>query len=307
MISALKKKLLGVSFPQEYLCLAKDLYVHPFRVEIEAKKLDVSENHMMLGYSPLIIGIPMPPGNNYEKVTLNFLFEGKVIASINMNQIHQVKAGNSILHVYEGVRVKHEFVPKFSRLLLGARGYLRSLKKGNVRLKGNIYDQVRVAYSVPREISIVTTGSNGYYNIFPTDLHGRINKEYYADSLRISGKAGKQVEDSGHLVLSRIDASYYKQSYTLGKNHMADLKPIGEDEDMQLSEKLSLPVAAGAISYLELERIAGVGFDKGVHRVHIFRIINEKFLRNGNPLAHIHNYAAAWRENHGIKTDYLFR
>lgn len=307
MPSFLKKRLLGVDFPQEYLCFGKNQYTNRFRVEIESSKLDVGNSHIMLGYSPLLIGIPMTPGNDDERITLNFLNEVNVIASITLNKIQTVNSGNSILQIYEGARAKHEFIPRLSRILLGLRQYLRSLRKGNIRLKGNIYDQVRVAYSVPREISIVTTGSDGYFNMFPTDLHGRINYEHYADSLRIGGKAGKQVEDSGRMVLSRIDASYYKQSYSLGKNHMAELKPIGADSNITLSEKLSLPVAGGAISYIELERISGVGFDKGVHRIHIFRIINEKLIKDGSPLAHIHNYAAAWRENNGIKTEYLYR
>lgn len=307
MYLSLKKRLLGAGYPQEYLCLAKNDYDRPFKVVIEGTKLDISESHMMLGYSPLLIGIPILGNINNSPVKLNFLFNDEVIASIGMKHIKNVNAGNHILPVYEGVKAEHKFIPAIGRMLLGARQYLRSLKKGNVRLKGNIYDQVRTAYSVPREISIVTTGNRGTYNIFPTDLHGRINKDHYADSLRINGNAGKQVERSGQMVLSRIDASQFEQAYSLGKNHMAELKSIPGDNKFLLSEKFKLPVADGAISYLELERIAGEGFDAGVHRVHIFRIVNEKILGKGNPLAHIHNYAAAWRQRQGIKTEYLFR
>lgn len=307
MFSIIKKKVLGVDFPQEYLCVAADKYAHPFRIEIESMKLDVSEAHMMLGYSPLLIGIPILTENGDEYITLNFLFNEKVIAFIRMKKISAIKAGNTILHVYEGIKAKHEFIPEFSKLLLGLRHYLRSLRKGNVRLKGNIYDQVRAAYSVPREISIVTTGPPGYYNIFPTDLHGRINEEYYADSLRTGGNAGKQVEDSGRMVLSRIDVTHYMQAYSLGKNHMAELKPIPSGGNMILSEKFGLPVSVGALSYLELERISAEGLVKGIHKVHIFRIINEKILKKGSQLAHIHNYAAAWRVKNGIKTEYLYR
>ena len=160
---------------------------------------------------------------------------------------------------------------------------------------------------MPREISIVTTGPPGFYNIFPTDLHGRINEEYYADSLRSSGNAGKQVEDSGRMVISRIDAAQYREAYSLGRNHMAELKTSHFESGMILSEKLGLPVAEGALSYIELERIATEGFVKGIHRVLIFRIINEKIIKIGSPLAHIHNYTAAWMEKRVIMTKYLYR
>ena len=60
--------------------------------------------------------------------------------------------------------------------------------------------------------------------MFPTDLHGQVNDGFYVGSLRHGGKANEQVERSKNIALSRVDLSWCKQAYTLGKNHMQDLK-----------------------------------------------------------------------------------
>ncbi|MEI9943390.1 MAG: hypothetical protein WDN26_04150 [Chitinophagaceae bacterium] len=73
---------------------------------------------------------------------------------------------------YEALKGNHHFVSGFHQSMAAISNMLYNKKPGNVFLKGNLFSQVQIAYSVPRNISLVTLGENELYNLFPTDLHG---------------------------------------------------------------------------------------------------------------------------------------
>jgi hypothetical protein len=180
-------------------------------------------------------------------------------------------------------------------------------KKGNIFLNNNLYTQVQIAYSVPRIISLITVGSGGLYNLFPTDLHGLVNEQYYVSSLRHGGEACKQVENAGRIVISQVPSEVYKTVYALGKNHMQELKP---KENFFFSESQSgvfkLPMPKSLLSYRELE-LAG-SFEHGIHKLFLYKIISSQAVRKDpSTLAHIHNCYATWRHRKGLPGNYLLR
>ena len=180
-------------------------------------------------------------------------------------------------------------------------------KAGNVYLKGNLLKQVQIAYSLPRKICLITVGKMGLYNLFPTDLHGKLNEQLYVISLRHEGKACRQVLETGKLVLSDIHASVFKKVYSLGKNHMQPLKDRSAFDFSQMdSHGMHLPLPNHAVAYKELELIDS--FKEGIHCLLIFRINKEeKLVADPETLAHIHSIYATWRENNGLRGNYLLR
>ena len=173
-------------------------------------------------------------------------------------------------------------------------------KTGNVFLENNLYKQVQIAYAIPSVISLITVSSDNLFNLFPTDLHGQINEDYYIISLRYQGNACKQVEQAKKIVLSNVDASYYKEAYNLGKNHM---QPLKEKSNFVFSEEnsytLKLPLPPNVIECRELE--LKDSFIHGIHKLLLFKILNHQ--RSQNPsttLAHVHNVYATWRYKQGL-------
>jgi hypothetical protein len=69
----------------------------------------------------------------------------------------------------------------------------RRHQANSVNLPGNQKDQVKIAYSMPREISLVTL-SNGKLMNWSPDLHGTVSRNTYVCSLRLGGLANQQVE-----------------------------------------------------------------------------------------------------------------
>jgi hypothetical protein len=217
------------------------------------------------------------------------------------------KIGNSEIYYYEGIQGQHHFLSFFHQYIIGLNNQVYNRKKENIFLNNALYKQVQIAYSVPRIISLITVGSGGLYNLFPTDLHGQVNEQYYVSSLRHGGEACKQVENAGRIVISQVHSDACKTVYGMGKNHMQKLKP---KENFSFSGSQSgvfnLPLPKSLLSYRELELVES--FEHGIHKLLLYKIISSQAV-NKEPsiLAHIHNCYATWRYNKGLPGNYLFR
>ena len=323
LVKKIFNKLNGLYYPQEYLCLAKESFDQPLRAYlVDGRRIirDITNEHLFIGYSPLIIAL-MPDFTAQQDVpgTINiaftqssrqpneFLEKKDAIAFLLLNKIRKQKTGNFEIVYYEGKWGQHRFISSFHQSILNLDNRYFNKKPGNVFLHDNLYKQVQIAYSIPRTISLVTVNNDNLYNLFPTDLHGRLNDHYYVSSLRHGGKACQQVLESGRIVLSNIHCNAYKMAYSLGKNHMQEasargLFPFGD----AVSAQLGLPLPQAALNYVELERVES--FDHGIHKLFLYRIVGQKILQNEPfTLAHIHNVYATWRHSKGLSGNYLLR
>jgi hypothetical protein len=315
-------KLNGCHYPQEYLCMVKEQQTKPLRAffVFENKVVkDITIHHLFTGYSPLIFVLP-----SINEIDLNKQSIIKIIYSISslemeatvskkdivailfLKKIKEQKTDNSSIYYFEGVNGKHKFLSSFHQFIILLNNQLFNRKGGNVFLKNNLYKQVQIAYATPRVISLVTVSYNNLFNLFPTDLHGQINEDYYIISLRYQGNACKQVEQAKKIVLSNVDASYYKEAYNLGKNHM---QPLKEKSNFVFSEEnsytLKLPLPPNVIECRELE--LKDSFIHGIHKLLLFKILNHQ--RSQNPsttLAHVHNVYATWRYKQGLGNYFFF-
>jgi hypothetical protein len=323
-MSIIKKilgKFNGLHYRQEYLCLAKELFQSPIQAYFvkDAQIIkDITNEHLFTGYSPLIFTLTSrvltEPFSNIEIVfsqTLlqpnDFFMERDALARLSLRLVQKQRIDNNDLYHYEGVRGQHHFLSLFHQYIVGLNNQLYNRKKGNVFLNNALYRQVQIAYSIPRIISLVTVGSSGLYNLFPTDLHGPVNGQYYVSSLRHGGEACKQVEDAGRIVISQVHSQTCETVYSLGKNHMQKLKP---KENFLFSGSFSrifnLPLPNSVLSYRELELVES--FDHGIHKLLLYKTASSQVIHKDlSTLAHIHNCYATWRYHRGLPGNYLFR
>ena len=240
LVQKLLNKLNGLHYPQEYLCLAKESFQQPLHVYIvEGRRVikDITHFHLFTGYSPLVFAISFPAEDNTElpaslEIVLsprsfqqNETFEKKdAVARLFLKLIKKQPANNITIFYYEGVKGENRFVSAFHQSVIELTNRLYNKKEGNIFLADNLYCQVQIAYAVARIISLITVKIGDLYNLFPSDLHGAVNDQYYIVSLRHEGKACKQVEIAGRIVISQVNCQAYKTVYSLGKNHMQELK-----------------------------------------------------------------------------------
>lgn len=322
MKSALKRLITGQSFRQEYLCLTKELQnpLEAYLIVDGYDPIDVTATHRFVGYKPLVIAIESgheiihtevcfcltTKGFDADEVWKGFRIDSKSIAKLQLTKKETKRCGDTTVAFYQGCYGDHRFLPRYNQVLNSMLLKFKKKTIGNISLDGNLYDQVRIAYAIPRKIALISVADNGLMNMFPTDLHGMINNSVYVSSLRIGGEACKQVERIRKIVISDIESLHYQAVYDMGKNHMRQMKPIsGFDLSGEYSQLFKFPLHKGTGYYRELEVVST--FDLGIHRIFLYKIVNEKTIKIIFPLFHVHNYYAQWRKNNKRSGDYLFR
>jgi hypothetical protein len=327
----LRKWLTGIGVRQEYLCLALEKVSGAFSVRLTTRQdessIEVTGSHLFLGYSPLIMAVPFAAEDgaaSADEICLSFdagqfavderwrgfAASRASVARLHLKRIAERRMGDTRLVFYAAVFGWHRMLGAFHRVM---NDWLQRLKKkpaGNVALHGNLYEQVRIAYSVPRIISLVsvrdTDMGTGLMNLFPTDLHGPVGDSHYVSSLRVGGRACEQVEAARRLVISEVDAAAFQAVYRLGKNHMKPLAdPATFDLHAQASATFGIPLPAAVVRYRELEWHDF--FDWGIHRLFCYRVVHHEKVTDSARLAHVHNCYAQWRANVGLRTEYLLR
>ncbi len=313
----LKNFFTGLTLSQEYICLDKTLFKDPLSVSFitDDNSFEVTTTHLFLGYKPLIIGIVLErlseeaallSNRLYGRLNFQYGESDSTVGSISMKKINKIALGESDVYLFEGIEGNHHFLNRFYKSINNLRQRVLFRKSGNIDLPGNLYDQIRIAYSTPRVISLVTVSDGTKINLFPTDLHGPVGKKFYMSSLRISGRANDQVEKYRNIVISEVHAIRFKQTYLLGKNHMKELGDAREFELYpQKSVSFGFPLPLGVSRYRELKQIQS--WDHGIHRIHVYEVINEEVIGQGSTLAHIHQYYAQWRIDQNLTDHFLIR
>lgn len=322
------KWLTGLSIPQEYVCLGLHDVAETLTILLTCREkedsIDVTRQHVFLGYKPLLMAIVFtkaeePTFNRTEAclsfsnkkfvqdITWNgFPADKKSVAKLSLIKIDQRNLGDSKIVFYRGMEGQHFFVSPWNRRINSLLERWRRKPMGNVELNSNLYEQVRIAYSIPRLISMITVFDRNLMNLFPTDLHGIAGTDFYLGSLRIGGEACQQVEQYKRIVISEVDSSSYRSAYALGKQHMRPMaNPMEFDLSEQVSESFNFPLPAKVGKYRELELVDH--FDAGIHRIFIYKIMHEFLVQDFNPLCHVHSYYAQWRNDQGLTTKYLLR
>lgn len=319
LLQKVLNKFNGLHYPQEYLCLATETFEQPLHAYLFSNGhviKDITKLHSFVGYHPLILALAEKDADSEtidivfsnQALQPNEIFSQKdAIASLRLQKIKEPSFQTCAISFYEGLHGTHRFVSSFHQYIIGLNNRLYNKKKGNVFLQDNLYKQVQVAYALPRNISLITVGQNNSFNLFPTDLHGPADDQHYIISLRFSGKACRQVENTGKILITRIRSEFYKTVYGLGKNHMQEMKPKDNFPfGNTISAHLQLPVPESALSYRELD--LQDSFNHGIHKLMLFRVLSSHQIQdNPSTLAHIHNAYATWRHNNRLPGNYLLR
>ncbi len=322
LIKKILQRFSGYEYPQEYLCLENGKLPDPLHVYVvkEEKVIcDVSNLHLFVGYHPLIFAFPTSEMIDLSRASeLDLVFSNSILTPGSAISAQEVVArltlllevtkeiNQSKIYFFQGTNGHHKFLSPLSQWAIQMQNEWFKKKAGNVFLHANLYRQVQIAYAIPRGISLISIKQDQAFNLFPTDLNGKLNDHIYIVSLRHGGMAAKQVESTKQIVLSQVNPSFYKVAYGLGKNHMQPTKSIEAFPfSHQVSEKFGIPLPDESTGYYELT--LADSFLMGIHQLFIFSITTNRANSGGNSLTHIHNAYASWRKKKGLKGNYLLR
>ncbi len=312
--SFLKKQLLNRTIPKEYLCVSKEKYDGSLKVFMQSGEniSDVTDNHAMLGYKPLIILINSIPFKNYislpGQILLSFRTNNEFeVAHLILKKIEECKFNCFNYSIYYCENGFHKFSSPIVKSIQFFHYNLKGKKKENVFLNGNLHNQIKIAYSLPRKVSLISIFEIDLVNIFPVDINGEAGTNEFFISLRAGSKSTSQIKKIGKVVFCTMDSSRCSEAYRMGRNHMKDMSSIKNFSIEKVrSELFNNPLPLGTINYLELERIDS--FEYGIHEIHLMKILNSKTLKENRPtLAHIHRDILEWRLRRNIPTEFILR
>jgi hypothetical protein len=299
--SLLKKLLLGIEHPQEYICAGADDVENVLNSYVLAgdKKIAAGKDLLFLGYSPLIMSLETSEEISNREIIFCLENKDRILAKIVLEIQEKFLLEGKFLFLLKGKSSEQKFETGFHQFMLRLYDRFRPKHNFNIDLDPQLYNQVKIAYSLPREIKLITLGKENQWNIFPTDLHGFFGKEHYIISLRHDKKACAQVEENGMLALWSISKNYAQQAYALGKNHSQELSSSTEFFTENKSLVLHLPEPKGAISCMELKLEKVIG-DYGIHRLLLFKIISGNKDENPERLVHLHRSYVQWHLKNGF-------
>src|SRR5690349_15545956 len=194
LLKKILNKLNGLHYPQEYLCLAPESFeqpLHAYIVDDGNPIKDITKLHSFVGYSPLIFSLSSSATASIRSSTIKIAFtqyeldpneafkQKDAVAMLCLKKIKEQKTDNEVILYFEGVKGSHRFISPFQQFIIQLYNRLYQKKPGNVYLPGNLFKQVQIAYSLPRNISMVTVRQNNLFNLFPTDLHGSVDEDLY--------------------------------------------------------------------------------------------------------------------------------
>jgi SAM-dependent methyltransferase len=300
-------QFLGKHFSREYLQVDRNVYSNPFEVvwlDDSGQRLFFAEAPLLLGFDPVFIGISsISLAQELPKHScLSFQYSGKEISSLKLEKILESDFGATRFLLCRCVGAKQGLVGSATAALNNFRELFRK-NHHNLSTLSNRYMQLCVSYSVPRPVVATVVNDGDHYNIFPGDLQGKINDDYYVHTFISGSLSSMQITSIKRAVICEMDAGFSTFIPKIAGNHNKELHPPGKFPfGTERSQQFQWFLPKHCERYFELELMNT--FPQGFHTVFVFKILNQK-KQGTHALAHIHRYTAEWRRAQGLKTEYL--
>jgi len=203
-------------------------------LETNGSIVDISQNHWLLCIEPVIFGVWI---ENDKSIPLTKKGKYKIYFNNSANEIKDVKKksvailalvffdfikeknGTLLLLKVQKSKIYHlNFIKIY---LLFSRYY----KKNGLTFSK--FKTFVAAYSYPRQIRIVSFRRDDYYNIFPMDLLGNIEKgNRCVFGLRHTNLSLDGIMETKRLAVSEVPFRYKDLIYQLGKHHSSSPPPL---------------------------------------------------------------------------------
>jgi len=204
-------------------------------LETDGNIVDISPTHWLLCIEPVIFGVWIENDKSIfgftkkEKYKIYFNrsandiknVKKKSVAILTLIFFDFIKEKNGILLLLKVHKSKIYHLNFIKTYLLFSRYY----KKNGLTFSK--FKTFVAAYSYPRQISIVSFRRNDYYNIFPMDLLGNIEKcGRCVFGLRHTNLSLAGIIETGRLAVSEVPFYYKDLIYQLGKHHSSTPPPL---------------------------------------------------------------------------------
>jgi flavin reductase (DIM6/NTAB) family NADH-FMN oxidoreductase RutF len=267
--------------------------------------VDVTHRNMMACGFPFTIGLACDAHlaakiEEAKSLSLSFHERGgsrRLLGKIGLRTTGQIEAGSKTLRLFHPKNYANYCLPKpwlWSRYLYYARSR-SSPQTAEMPLTLRELHSMSVFYICPRPVVLATVAEGSAGNVFPMNLMGPIDEDYFAFALNATRPATALVERAGRLALSSVPLERASMAMALGKNHRTAHSPWNELPFlMKKSTLLGVPAPSFAmrVREMQIESVRRIGS----HKLFVARILRDERCWEGLEFFVVHGIYQACRE-----------
>jgi flavin reductase (DIM6/NTAB) family NADH-FMN oxidoreductase RutF len=266
--------------------------------------LDVTGRHTMACADPFVLCVAFrenqgPSAKDAKRLTLKFCErdgQKRVLGEIGLKCVERIAMNGRDFVLLQTCSATNYCLPAI-RLWAHYLFYEHAHRKtNNTEIKPSFLEKraMEVMFICPRPVSLVSVITDIQGNMFPMNVMGDIDNDYFAFALRDAKMPAHLVEGSGRLALSSVPFEQGSFAYKLAVNH--NKQSINWYElpfETRKSSNFHIPFPAFAyrVREMEVEKIHRLGS----HTFFIARVVSDEKLNGGAELFVVHGFYEAWR------------
>ena len=243
----------------------------------------------------------IPSDQQCARMSLRFHATGnrqRLLGKLGLRRTHTIRAGKSAILVFEASSAANYCRPRLS-LFLHFLLQMWKQRHSKIRLSRLEHRAMSALFICPRPISLASVAEPGRASMFPLNVMGDVDEEYFAFALTASKIPAQFLSSARRFALSVTPIEQAPVAFALAANHnvrsinFADL-PF----PTRLSPKLGLavPVFAPRVREMEIESVHTVG----THAFFVARTLSDERMGGGPEFAVVYGLYQAWRLHHGL-------
>jgi flavin reductase (DIM6/NTAB) family NADH-FMN oxidoreductase RutF len=270
--------------------------------------IDVTHNNVMVGASPLAIGIGLGKTDcqaaRRSRLSLRFRAmkgERRLLGEIRLRMTEAIPIGEEQLCVFETRGCRNYCVPRVRLWIRNMHHAYRKWK--SERRSAAPASQIRTSelrsvfafYICPRPVVLVSVLHQGVGNIFPMDLIGPVGTRHFALALHNTSAPMRLVERSRRIAVSNVPIEHSSHAFELGKNHNIPAMDFsGLSFPTIPSETFGIPVPQFSLRTREMQIETVRTLES--HTLFVATVVKDRSRNEGVQMFQIHGFYQAWRQ-----------
>lgn len=223
----------------------------------------------------------------------------RVLGTLELRPLREWDAAGSRMALFEVARGENFCAPRLRRRwdTFMYRRAARRTPPEKLAMLPDAVEQMMIFYLCPRPVHFVSVDDGRHSNLFPMDLVGPLQAEWFTLALRNTSASVETIKSTRRLALGDIPGTACQLAYQLGAHHKKpqidwDGMPFKTVRSSQFA--LQVPEIALRIREVEILDFQAVGS----HTLFVSRIISEQPLNAGPQLFHTCGIHQRWRVGH---------
>jgi flavin reductase (DIM6/NTAB) family NADH-FMN oxidoreductase RutF len=269
--------------------------------------IDVTDRHSMACADPFTVCIAFDEEkklNEADFCGLSLKFceregERRLLGQINLDgkRTYAISATGLQIVLFEARSSANYCLPKtriWAHYLLHRYSLWRKVDSAGVKMSFLERRAVMVMFIRPHPVVLVSLDGEAGGNIFPMNIMGDLQHNYFAFALKNSRLAARLVERSRRVALSDVPLAQTPLAYRLGANHgklSIDWDQLPFETRLSAQFKFRVPSFTHRVREMQIETIRNLGS----HTFFVARIVHNEQAAETVGLCIVHGFYQAWR------------